>query len=314
VKHFALLCLGASLLLGCRKEDVVVWVPDGATTLAQLRLRNGPSQQTFAFDLNQPQTLTTAGAATIRFPANGFTLPNGQLATGRAEFRVVEIYSVPDMILADMPTTTDRGELLISAGEFRLQAWQGSTRLRLGSAALPSSIPVLLSLTSPQPAQLDTTRMLLWQQTASLPTSSPGDSVGWRYVPGPQPLGMPNNFYQSLLPLDSLGWWNLDQFWHAYANARIARVVVGAPAATETRVYLHPVGYNALARLYPGTDPAQWEIYMPVGADMQAIVLQSRNDKLYYGTLRVTTQDGLLIQPPLQELSEAEIVRRIREL
>jgi hypothetical protein len=314
-----LLLLGATGLLltaGCRKDDLIdctpTPVPPVATsnlTLAEFTRRNSAPVQYFRFAPNIAWTITTRGGAKLTLPANYFHLPNGALATDTCSLRVRELYSVPEMVLANMPTVkVNAGDLLISGGEFSIQAWPRPARLRLtGSPA------ARLVLQSPIPSAQDNTPQLLWQLPAALLGT---DSLGWSGSSAP-PIQSSAGLYQASVPLDSIGWWNIDQLWHAYQGASIVRVEVETPAnaTNETRVYLRPVGYNGLSRLLPtGSAGTRWQQTMPVGADMIAVVLQSLGGQLYYGTQRVTIQSGLVIKPTLAAVSEAEAVRLIRQL
>lgn len=305
--------LGAAGLLlaaGCRKDDVISCAPTAnpnGLTLNTFLSRNSVARQTFTVALGASQTITTAGGASLTFPANSLLLPTGTPATGTAQVRIREIYTVPGMVLANMPTGIwRRGEMLVSGGEFNIQVWQNATRLRLapGQAA---------ALQSPIPAAQDTTRQLVWQQPAALLGT---DSAGWQPTNAPRVQTSPG-IYRALLPLDSIGWWNLDQFWHAYRGAGVVQVTVKIPAAAaaETRVYLRPVGYNGLLQLWARNPlDTDWLGNVPAGANMLAVVLQSVNGQLYYGTQRVTITPGLVISPVVAAVSEAEALRLIRQL
>ena len=83
--------------------------------------------------------------------------------------------------------------------------------------------------------------------------------------------------------------------------------------ATDTRVYFRPVGFNGLARAVP-TAATRWSCNLPLGAPVVAVMLQVRGSQLYYGTQAITTQANQVVRPPLEALSKAEIVRRIRLL
>jgi hypothetical protein len=319
MKNFALLCLGVALLAACRKDDIIVCEPAGL--MAELA-QAAPPTQTFTLNLGQAQSIRTTGGATLSFPPNAFRLPDGQtLATGQAQLRVREIYNVADMVLANMPTTANNGELLISAGEFSIQVWQGSTRLRLVMPVATAVAPSL-TLSSPQPTVgLDTTRMRLWKLPANAFAPTAPDSSGWVLswggAPpfGPTPVIPTSGYYNTSVALDSISWWNLDQFWHAYRDQGSARATVVVPAgATATRVYFRPVGYNGLARCVAESSPDHWACNLPIGADVIAVVLQEREGQLYFGTQQVITQPNLVVTPTLQALSTAEIVRRIRLL
>ncbi|MGI4761988.1 MAG: hypothetical protein ACRYF0_14870 [Janthinobacterium lividum] len=308
-----LILLGAAGLLalaGCRKDDVIDCAPTTTSTtlpLADFSRRTSVPAQTFTLALGTSQTITTAGGAALTFPANGLLLPTGGVATGMAQVRIREIYTVPDMVLANVPTDiVRRGDMLVSGGEFNIQVWQNTTRLRLA----PSQT---VAIQSPIPTAQDTTRQYVWQQPAAVLAS---DSAGWQLASTQRVQQLPG-LYRAALPLDSIGWWNLDQFWHAYYAARTAQITVKttATAAGETRVYLRPVGYNGLVKLWPSTTAGtDWLRNIPAGADMIAVVLQSINGQLYYGTQRVTISNGLVINPVVSAVSEAEAVRLIRQL
>jgi hypothetical protein len=309
-----LILLGAAGLLftaGCRKDDIVNCAPSVSNlSLADFARRNAAPTQVFPLVLGPtiaPQVITTSGGAKLDFPATSFLLPNGTPATGTAQVRIREIYTVPDMVLANMPTGIwRRGNMLVSGGEFNIQVWQNTTRLRLA----PGQV---VTLQSPTPAAQDTTRQLVWQQPATLLRT---DSAGWQPTNAPRVQTLPG-VYRAALPLDSIGWWNLDQFWHAYNSAGVVPVTVKTTATTaaETRVYLRPVGYNGLLQLWARNPvDTDWLGYVPTGADMIAVVLQSVNGQLYYGTQRVTISTGLVINPVVTAVSEAEAVRLIRQL
>ena len=306
-----LLLLGAAGLLlaaSCRKDDLVDCAPATATTsLADFTRRNSVPTQTFALALGQQQTITTTGGARLTFPANGFVLPTGSVATGTAQVRVREIYTVPDMVLANMPTDiVRRSDMLVSGGEFNIQVWQNTTRLQL-----KPQMPVAIE--SPVPAAQDTTRQYVWNQPAAVMAS---DTAGWRWASAQRVQSLPG-LYRALVPLDSIGWWNIDQFWHLYSRASLAQVTIKtrATAFGETHVYLRPVGFNGLMRLWPATTAAtDWQRVAPTGAEMVAVVVQVVNGQLYYGTQRVSISNGLTITPTLTAVSEAEAVRLIRQL
>jgi hypothetical protein len=219
------------------------------------------------------------------------------------------------MVLADMPTgTTPPQTLLISAGEFSIQAWQGSVRLRAdGSLA-----NALLGLASPRVAGQDTTGQLLWQLVTDFRQVPQGRFPGWQTQSSYSPVQTTPAFNRAAIPLDSLSWWNIDKLWSAYAGASSVTTSIETPAATTsdgTRVYVRPTGLNGLVRMNAsGNAGTQWQASMPQGANMQAIVLQSINGQLYFGTQQFIVQSGVAIKPTLTAVSEADAVRLIRLL
>lgn len=329
MKHFAFLCLGVALLAACRKDDLIVVCDPAATnTIADIRAA-APAVQRFTFNLAQAQSFRTSGGATLAFGPSAYILPNGNVATGQAELRVREIYAVPDMVLADMPTTAQSSrQMLVSGGEFNIQVWQGSTRLRMAARSVATSSPTF-SLTSPVPtAGLDNTQMALWLKPASPFAGTLQDSTGWQLFTTPNPaspigvnftyINATAGYYPVSFPLDSISNWNIDQLWRAYqgtGNGQIGIEVPNSSTATTTRAYFRPVGYNGLARCYSSSISAtRWSSLMPYGADVIAVVLQERNGQLYYGTQRFNTAANLVVTPTLQALSAADIIQRIRQL
>ncbi len=296
---------GLLLVAGCRKDDLVDCAP-ATSPLTDFSRRNSVPAQLFTLALGTGQTITTAKGATFTFPANGLLLPTGSVATGSAQVRIREIYTVPDMVLADMPTDmVRRGNMLVSGGEFNIQVWQNTSRLRLASAQT-------VAVQSPAPADQDATPQLVWRQSADVIAS---DSAGWQWAAAA--VQMLPGLYQTALPLDSIGWWHLGQFWRAYGNANSTLVTVKTPISTAgaTRVYLRPIGYNGLLKLWPTTQPGTvWQNYAPIGTEMLAIVLQSVNGQLYYGTQRLTISSGVTISPVVSAVSEADAIRLIRQL
>ena len=326
MKRFALVCLTLGLLTACRKDDVIVCVFPTPTALADVMVA-APPVQTFTFALNQPQSLRTSRGTVIAFGPNSLVLPDGSLATGTATLRVRELHSVGDIVLAGLHTNlaNNTRQLLVSAGEFNVQLWQGTTRLRWKTLTTTSSSP-LATLTAPVPqAGLDTTRMFLWNlpfgPTAAAVRPALADSVGWQPVrQGGQnnwnPLLQNNGFYTATLPLDTISWLNFDQYWRPGSPAVWTWAEVRVPAgALETRVYIRPVGYTSLCRTFgTANDPTRWRNHFPEGTDVQAIVLQAREGRLYFGTQRYRWQGGQVVEPTLQALSAAEIVQRIQQL
>ncbi|MGI4871309.1 MAG: hypothetical protein ACRYFX_09035 [Janthinobacterium lividum] len=315
-----LLLLGVVGLLsaaGCRKDDVVACAPATSNlSLEDFTRRNGAPVQTFTLVLGPTlvkQVFTTSGGAMLTVPPVSFLLPNGTAATGTAQLRVREIYSVPDMVLSNKPTQLGGSrKLLISGGEFSIQVWQNTTRLRLA----PGSARVLVE--SPIPAGASSGKQLLWQQPASRLV---GDSAGW--VPAPTrtdtirttPVG-----YSTPITLDSVSWWNIDQLWHLNQTAPLGTLTVQTPAIPvfstgSTSVFVRTVGLNGLGYLYStNATKTSWTASLPTGASMKVVVLQSIDGQLYFGTQAITTQSTLSITPPLTAVSEADAVRLIKQL
>ena len=314
------------LASSCRQADLVIYTPT-AQSLAAANAPFAPAVQTFSVKLGQAQTLRTSGGATIAFKANSLVLPTNVLATGSATLRVRELRSVGDMLLAGLHTNLpySSNALLVSAGVYNVQAWQGSTRLRWSSQfAGPASSPAsFTTLSTPVPgAGLDTTRMYLWAlPLAPNAVANPvADSGGWRRAVqgGPNGSGsiLPSGgFYTVNFPLDTISWLNFDQYWRPANNANWTTAQVRVPAgAAETRVYLRPAGYTSLSRTFATADPTLWHNHLPEGTDTQVIVEQLRDGHLYFGAARYIWHQNAIYAPALQPHTAAEIAQLVQLL
>jgi hypothetical protein len=314
------------LASSCRHDDLVIYSP-AANSLATANGPFAPAVQTFTVNLSQAQTLRTQGGATISFGANSLVLPNNTVATGTATLRVRELRTVGDMLLAGMHTNlaTSSAQLLVSGGEYNVQVWQGITRLRWSSPFIGSgpATPSWPRLSAPVPtAGLDTTRMFLWAMPLNRNAAANGsaDSVGWRPAiqggaTGWGPISPSGGFYNVNFPLDTISWLNFDQYWRPAGNANWTTAQVRVPAgATETRVYLRPVGYTSLSRTFATADPTLWQNHLPEGTDTQIIVQQLRDGQLYFGAARCIWRQNSIYTPALKPYTAAEMAQLVQQL
>ena len=313
---------GLLLATSCRKDDPIACPtlpppvtpvapspPTSDLSLAEFTRRYSPRPQYYYIYLGKIQTINTLGGAKLTFPANYFNLPNGTPARDSASLRVLELYTVPDMVLADMPTRPyGTQNLLISSGEFNIQVQQLTTRLVPSSSA--SSLPVLLV---PKLSGQDSTqRQQLWQQPVTQ-----GMLQGWQTSAAYPAVQTVMKFYRATIPADSVGWWSIAQPWAAYDTPYLPTITIATPATTagETRVYVRPVGATGLLRLVPtSNDETHWQATLPLGATMQIIVLQSVGGQLYFGAQQFIVQSGRGLMPNVFAVSETDAVRFIRQL
>jgi hypothetical protein len=321
MKNAASLLLGTLLLLGCQKDDITFTPQESGVVLQSFLQRNSAPTQTFTFDLGTAQYLTTQRGTTIRLPANAFLRPDGSRATGTAELRVREFYTAYDMLLADRPTSDKNFTYLASGGEFMLQVWQGSTRLRLPATAAANS-PGGVIVRSRWPDTADTVRTTgltawglalpaaTWTNT-SIPIVASGSADSLRF--------------SAAFPLDTVSWWSIDCYWNN--NLAVPRTTADftfttAGAATlSSRCWVKPTGVNALFLGLQGNPPAGVDTLaamnlpeVPLGSHLTGIVLQARIDGLYYGAKNIAVQTGQTTHIPLTKLTEAEVLQRLQQL
>lgn len=272
------------------------------------------------FIIGQSQPIRTAGGAALSVAGVTFRDASNTPVQDSAYLHLREVYTVPQMVLSDMPTNSRAGQLLISGGEFDVQVYAANGRQLRVSLALPTSGNAALPVwQSPIPPEQDTTPQQFWQ----MPTLGAGwilaSSVAVQTVA--QPTFVTGPAYQLQLPLDSTRYANIDQLYHQYqGNPTLGTVTITAPttaAANDTRVLLRPVGYNGIFRVRTSVasgSSTSWTASLPVGTPIKAVVLQSVRGQLYMGTQQMTVAATTALTPPLTPVSEAGALALIQAL
>ncbi|NML66010.1 hypothetical protein HHL22_12425 [Hymenobacter sp. RP-2-7] len=322
------------LLASCRKPDLLLCGPTQTTTAPPTTTSPTPTTPTSSISLNaffskygaamqrrgfvigQGQPIRTAGGAALSVAGVNFVSSTNAVAQDSAYLYLREVYTVPQMVLSDLPTMSQAGQLLVSGGEFYMQVRAASgQRLR----ALPTaSSPAQPVWQSPVPPEQDTTPQQYWQKPAA--------EADWTLLPNvfvqtvAQPTLVAGPAYQTTMLLDTLLYRNIDQVWRFYqGSATLGTVAVTTPttAANETRVLLRPVGFNGLFRMRANSASGTnllWTAALPLGATLKAVVLQSVNGQLYVGSQLFTMQSAVALTPPLTAVSEAEALAFIQAL
>lgn len=334
MRQLLLLALVGLLLAGCRKADLVTCGPTPAAptatvppaptagstsniSLSGFFNKYGAPLQRLGFIIGQSQPIRTASGAALSVAGVRFLYDSNTPAQDSAYLYLREVYTVPQMLLSDLPTNSQDDQLLISGGEFQVQVRAASgRRLRAATGPGVASLPVWQSRVPPEQ---DTTAQQFWQM--------PYAGAGWQRTSGvavqtvQQPTLVQGPAYQTSMLLDSLPYSNIDQLWHYYLGApTLAVITVDAPttAANETRVLLRPVGFNGLYRLRANSasgNTTRWTAQLPVGATFKLAVLQSVNGQLYFGTQPLTVAATTpAIAPALAPVSEADALALINAL
>lgn len=129
----ALFALVVSLLVvSCKKDSVPTpSKPTDETLLKAFFDKNATPAETFTLNAATGGVLTSSKGTQFDFPANALLDAAGQPVTGNVTVRVKEMFAAADMLLNDKPTGTADGKMLISFGEFKLDARQGEKVLKL---------------------------------------------------------------------------------------------------------------------------------------------------------------------------------------
>lgn len=245
--------LASSLFfISCSDDDNSPSNNDIPSALEFLSLQNSALEnltQTFEFDASDGAvSFTSSKGVTVYLNTNCIEL-EGVAISGTFEVEFIEIFDGGNMITTNKPTMGLMGNgdksLLISGGEFFINATQGGVQLEL---TCPMNVNIPTSLTNPGGDQ----EMTLWNGVFD-----DNGNLTWEEIPE-DPAGNGNIFVEGQGPsatyyayFDSFGWTNVDRF---YSDPRPkTTILVDVPNGydnTNSAVYLHYDGEgNALANL-----------------------------------------------------------------
>lgn len=245
--------LASSLIfISCSDDDNSPSNDDIPSALEFLSLQNSALEnltQTFEFDASDGAVMFTSSKGVIvNFNTNCIEL-EGVAISGTFEVEFIEMFDGGNMITTNKPTMGLMGNgdksLLISGGEFFINATQGGVQLEL---TCPMTVIVPTSLTNPGGDQ----EMTLWNGVFD-----DNGNLTWEEIPE-DPAGNGNIFVEGQGPsatyyavFNNFGWTNVDRFYNdAGPKTTILVDVPNGYDNTNSAVYLHYDGEgNALANL-----------------------------------------------------------------
>jgi hypothetical protein len=114
--------------------------PDGDALAAFVEANIEEQSQSFTLDAEAGGQIKGSQGTTIKFQANAFLTQAGTPVTGTVDIELVEIYNRSSMLLTHKPTVGRNGDdklaMLISGGEFYVNATQGGNQLKPASGYL----------------------------------------------------------------------------------------------------------------------------------------------------------------------------------
>jgi hypothetical protein len=341
----AALALAITLLAASCQKDDVDFTPPAVVEPASfigLTARHSPHVQVFEFDPTHAQTFTTAAGAHIDLQANAFVRADGSVPTGPVILQFLELYTPVEMMLANKATTgwsfysnSIRG--LESGGEFNVKVIEKNTSQALQLTTGGAFVANKLIVRSPVPDRVLTSNsvnsMTTWVPDAGGPwadstiwveadtilmqpgNGNPSGPRGLISVPfSAGPAGSGGFFVIANWP-SRMGWLNVDVLFPRSAPRIKASVRLDGGTDGATRVFLIPTGINGCFQpiLNPQTNLLEID-GIPSGTELTAVVMRVLNGKYYFGTQRAPNAQGFVYQPQLEEISEDDLVRRLKQL
>ena len=87
--------------------------------------------QNSKINVNHQNMVKGVNGTRIIIPAHAFCYADGSIVSGQVDFQLVEAITLEDIVIGNMCTLTDKGELLESRGMVELRAYQGNQELQL---------------------------------------------------------------------------------------------------------------------------------------------------------------------------------------
>ena len=120
------------LISSCKKDDPPTGTsPVITSNYADIREfldSKAPQAQSFTINAQIPISIRTEYGTTLTFSSNAFQDAQGNIVTGNVDIQVTEYMNRSEMILGDKPTVSN-GQILISGGEFNVEAFQNGAEL-----------------------------------------------------------------------------------------------------------------------------------------------------------------------------------------
>ncbi|MBE0424093.1 MAG: hypothetical protein IBX66_09170 [Lutibacter sp.] len=301
--------------------------PDGVALAARFNNNRADAVEEFALDAATGGVITGTQGTQIAFQPNSFGL-NGTPVTGNVTVRLVEIYDKASMLLKNRSTLGQRAngdkEALKSAGEFFVDAVQGTNKLALLVMASVTSRPIA-------PQDLDGGMQIFraggnddcdgldatcdWVETDE-DRNGENDKPGVRDGQGAAGLFVTYNYN-----IGNFGWTNLDK-WISFTGPK-TEIFVDVPDGfnqDNCAVYLSYDGEpTALARMDVwNTDVEMFtEHYglIPIGLAVHIIMVAEINGQLNYAIQGTTVVDNHIeVISSLSPISQAALESLINGL
>jgi hypothetical protein len=319
---FIMLIAFAMTFISCDSDDDLPsqnYVPSSTAfnSIKQAALED--ITQNFQIDAaNGMTTLTSEKGVEIDIDANCLSL-NGNAVTGMVDIEYVEVFDGGQMLVTNKTTMgkLPNGDMamLISGGEFYINATQNGQQLDLGCAM---NLRIPANLTAPD------NDMVLWNGTidpdGNLDWEEEDNTVGQGGVFLEQGAGGGQTYFAFF---NSFGWTNVDRF--ASNPGPKTQILAAVPSGynfQNSAIYLHYDGEgNALAKL--DTYDAQTSLFsehygqVPIGLACHIIFATEENGQWRYAIKPVTiTENAVYIFTLAQTTvgSEAQLIAAINAL
>ncbi len=312
------------------KDEVLVPQPDGVALAERFNDNRENAVEEFILDAATGGIITGTQGTQVTFLPNSFGL-NGTPVTGNVTIKLIEIYDKASMLLKNKSTLGQRTngdkEALKSAGEFFINAEQGTNGLELLEMANVQSRPVDF-------ADLDGGMQVFRANGGGIDNDCDGIDATCDWVEADEDGNGENDGVQVKdggtaggesatynYNIGTFGWTNLDR-WYSYTGPK-TQIFVDVPAEfnqDNCAVYLSYDGEpTALARMdtWSSTLEMFTEHYglIPIGLEVHIIMVAEIDGQLNYAIQGTTiVEDHIEVITSLSPITQAALETLINGL
>jgi hypothetical protein len=272
-KFLSFLIFASLIVVSCEKDPTI----PQKQTINSLLADKAPAINSFTIASASNATITN-DSISVTFNANSFADENGNPYNGTVTIKMQTIRNIAGMIYSGV-TTTSNGEMLISDGMFRLEAYGNSNKpLKLKNG---SSISVNLLADEFDPDSevfIGTIR------------NDSENEVEWSLWPDSTAVGQ-SALGTTISGIDKLfTWCNLDQLMNGTPLTNITVTVPAGFSSANTQCFFKYSGENAGAYLSPNptlrafsTEGSYYKVIQ--GREAKILVMAVKDEKTYYQTV-----------------------------
>jgi hypothetical protein len=267
-----------------------------------------PAPQPHQIDASQGAVIFGQQGIRLEIPPDAFADVEGNAIHGVIQLELQEIFSIADLTLSGMPTTSE-DRLLQSNGYFSLHARKGSRPLRLRQTIhadiplrkAPSKAPELYPFLAGTPTMqaFQAKRSFDWKLASDKPLIIQ-EMGGVRYC---------------RLPLETLGWAACASFVASDCRKYMVTAKVSMPPGFFEcqRAFLVFQGLHSIARMYPSSRGFT-AINIPRKFSATALVLGQQQGRLYYGQSPLSRIADKLAHIQIKPVQELELLGLLKWL
>jgi len=309
--------IGAMACSACKKKETVeetYELPNPMPTPASLQdLKNfladnlENAKQTFTMDEDAGGTITGTQGTSVTFNANSFVTQSGTAVTGNITIELIEIFSKKDMILMNAATLGRQWDNslkpLISGGEMRLTARQGTQYLKLApGATYQANVPT---------TTIDPNMTLFYGEGGRTP-----DTLVWNQVDSAQFFGQGSNY---TFWSDSMNWINCDYF---YNNLGPQTIVQATPPSgfnnSNMLLFLSFDGLSSITNFYGfsgGNFTTALNYTIPIGMPVHFVAIAMIGGNAHVSVVSATiTNNHIEVLPSLTQMTPAQLATALSNL